>query len=42
MGYTLKEAQHLADANAIGRAPGGAGWIAAGEPRRKGSLGLGY
>jgi hypothetical protein len=41
MGYTLKEAGHLADSNAIGRVPGG-GWIAAAEPRRKGSLGLGY
>lgn len=40
MGYTLKEAGHLADANAIGLVPGG--WVAAAEPRRKGSLGLGW
>jgi gamma-glutamyltranspeptidase/glutathione hydrolase len=40
MGYTLKESGHLADANAIGLVPGG--WIAAPEPRRKGSLGLGW
>ncbi len=40
MGYTFKEAGHLADANAIGLVPGG--WIAASEPRRKGSLGLGW
>ena len=36
MGYTFKEAGHLADANAIGRA--GGGWMPAAEPRRKGSL----
>jgi gamma-glutamyltranspeptidase/glutathione hydrolase len=40
LGYSFKEAGHLADANAIGRVPGG--WIAAPEPRRKGSLGLGW
>jgi gamma-glutamyltranspeptidase/glutathione hydrolase len=40
MGYSFKEAGHLADANAIGLVPGG--WIAAAEPRRKGSLGLGW
>jgi gamma-glutamyltranspeptidase/glutathione hydrolase len=40
MGYTFKEAGHLADANAIGIVPGG--WAAAAEPRRKGSLGLGW
>jgi gamma-glutamyltranspeptidase/glutathione hydrolase len=40
MGYTFKEAGHLADANAIGRVEGG--WIAAAEPRRKGSLALGW
>jgi gamma-glutamyltranspeptidase/glutathione hydrolase len=40
MGYTFKEAGHLADANAIGLVPGG--WISAAEPRRKGSLGLGW
>ena len=40
MGYTFKDAGHLADANAIGRVPGG--WAAAAEPRRKGSLGLGW
>jgi gamma-glutamyltranspeptidase/glutathione hydrolase len=40
MGYTLKESGHLADGNAIGLVPGG--WIAAREPRRKGSLGLGW
>jgi gamma-glutamyltranspeptidase/glutathione hydrolase len=40
MGYSFKEAGHLADANAIGLVPGG--WIAASEPRRKGSLGLGW
>ncbi|HEY2518137.1 MAG TPA: gamma-glutamyltransferase [Polyangiaceae bacterium] len=38
MGYTLKEAGHLADANALGWSA--AGWTAAAEPRRKGSLGL--
>jgi gamma-glutamyltranspeptidase/glutathione hydrolase len=41
MGYALKEASHLADANAIGRGPGG-GWTAAAEPRREGSFALGY
>ena len=40
MGYSFKEAGHLADANAIGLVPGG--WIAAPEPRRKGALGLGW
>lgn len=40
MGYSFKEAGHLADANAIGLVPGG--WIAASEPRRRGSLGLGW
>ena len=40
MGYTFKEAGHLADANAIGLVPGG--WIPAAEPRRKGSLALGW
>jgi gamma-glutamyltranspeptidase / glutathione hydrolase len=40
MGYTLKEQGHLADANAVGLVPGG--WIAAAEPRRKGSLGSGW
>ncbi len=40
MGYSFKETGHLADANAIGLVPGG--WVAASEPRRKGSLGLGW
>ncbi len=40
MGYSFKEAGHLADANAIGLVSGG--WVAASEPRRKGSLGLGW
>jgi gamma-glutamyltranspeptidase/glutathione hydrolase len=40
MGYSLKEAGHLATANAIGRTHGG--WIAAAEPRRRGALGLGW
>ena len=39
MGYSFKEAGHLADANVIGRVPGG--WMPAAEPRRNGSLGLG-
>ncbi|MGO8999474.1 MAG: gamma-glutamyltransferase [Polyangiaceae bacterium] len=40
MGYAFKEAGHLADATAIGLVPGG--WMPAAEPRRKGSLGLGW
>jgi hypothetical protein len=40
MGYTFKEAGHLADTNAIGRAPGG--WIPAAEPRRTGSFAAGW
>jgi gamma-glutamyltranspeptidase/glutathione hydrolase len=40
MGYTFKEAEHLADANAIGRTR--EGLLPAAEPRRKGSLALGY
>jgi gamma-glutamyltranspeptidase/glutathione hydrolase len=42
MGYKLKERGHLADAPAIGRAPGATAgswdWIGAAEPRRTGSL----
>jgi gamma-glutamyltranspeptidase/glutathione hydrolase len=42
MGYAMKDSTrgHIADAVAIGRV--GDAWIAAGEPRRKGSLGEGY
>jgi gamma-glutamyltranspeptidase/glutathione hydrolase len=40
MGYALKEAGHLADANAIGLTP--AGWIPAAEPRRKGASGQSF
>jgi gamma-glutamyltranspeptidase/glutathione hydrolase len=42
MGYNLEEVKrdHIADAVAIGRVP--LGWIASGEPRRKGSLGAGF
>ena len=40
MGYTFKEREHIADAPAIGW--GGGAWIGAAEPRRLGSLALGY
>ena len=40
MGYTFKEAGHLADANVIGRVNGG--WIPAAEPRRMGSFAAGW
>jgi gamma-glutamyltranspeptidase/glutathione hydrolase len=40
MGYTFKEAGHLADADAIGWTAGG--WVPASEPRRLGSLGAGW
>jgi gamma-glutamyltranspeptidase/glutathione hydrolase len=40
MGYTFAERDHLADAPAIGRVPGG--WRPAPEPRRPGSTGAGY
>jgi gamma-glutamyltranspeptidase/glutathione hydrolase len=40
MGYTFKEREHIADAPAIGRS--GGLWIGAAEPRRLGSLALGY
>jgi gamma-glutamyltranspeptidase/glutathione hydrolase len=46
MGYTFKEREHIADAPAIGWSAGSAGgsgtWIGAAEPRRLGSLALGY
>lgn len=39
MGYTFKQRDHLADAPAIGRAPGAdTVWIGAAEPRRQGGL----
>jgi gamma-glutamyltranspeptidase/glutathione hydrolase len=40
MGYTFKEREHIADAPAIGWT--GKAWIGAAEPRRLGSLALGY
>jgi gamma-glutamyltranspeptidase len=40
MGYTFKEAGHLATVNVIGRANGG--WIPAADPRRVGSLAAGW
>jgi gamma-glutamyltranspeptidase/glutathione hydrolase len=40
MGYTFKEREHIADAPAIGWA--GGLWVGAAEPRRLGSLALGY
>jgi gamma-glutamyltranspeptidase/glutathione hydrolase len=40
MGYTFKEREHIADAPAIGWA--GSLWVGAAEPRRLGSLALGY
>ena len=41
MGHATKEVDHLADAPAIGRVRWGSGWARA-EPRRDGSLALGY
>jgi gamma-glutamyltranspeptidase/glutathione hydrolase len=40
MGYTFKEREHIADAPAIGWT--GTTWVGAAEPRRLGSLALGY
>jgi gamma-glutamyltranspeptidase/glutathione hydrolase len=40
MGYAFKERQHIADAPAIGWL--GGVWVGAAEPRRIGSLALGY
>ncbi len=40
MGYTFKEREHIADAPAIGWS--GGLWVGAAEPRRLGSLALGY
>jgi gamma-glutamyltranspeptidase / glutathione hydrolase len=40
MGYTFREREHIADAPAIGWA--GGLWVGAAEPRRLGSLALGY
>ncbi len=40
MGYTFKEREHIADAPAIGWSAGT--WVGAAEPRRLGSLALGY
>jgi gamma-glutamyltranspeptidase / glutathione hydrolase len=40
MGYTFKEREHIADAPAIGWS--GGVWVGAAEPRRLGSLALGY
>jgi gamma-glutamyltranspeptidase/glutathione hydrolase len=40
MGYSFKETGHLATVNAIGRVPGG--WASAADPRRNGSLALGW
>jgi gamma-glutamyltranspeptidase/glutathione hydrolase len=40
MGYTFKEREHIADAPAIGWS--GTLWVGAAEPRRLGSLALGY
>jgi gamma-glutamyltranspeptidase/glutathione hydrolase len=43
MGYKLDEAKHLGTTNAIVREAGpGSGWIPAAEPRRSGTLALGY